>query len=139
MIETEVASTDLNNNEEMADDAKKLLDNLPPKSEEYQWIIVWPKLIGVVLFHVLGIAGLFRLHMVQIPTLIFTMFLAVLTSFGVQAGAHRLWAHRAYKASFGLRVFLAAIFTMCFQSSIHEWVRDHRGHHKVISNVNIPK
>lgn len=49
---------------------------------------------------------------------------------GVTCGAHRLWAHRTYKAKLPLRLFLMICQTTMLQNDIHEWVRDHRVHHK---------
>jgi stearoyl-CoA desaturase (delta-9 desaturase) len=49
---------------------------------------------------------------------------------GITAGAHRLWAHRTYKAKLPLRMFLGVLQTLAFQNSIFEWSRDHRVHHK---------
>lgn len=49
---------------------------------------------------------------------------------GITAGAHRLWAHKTYKAKWPLRLILAAWNTMAFQNDIYEWSRDHRVHHK---------
>ena len=49
---------------------------------------------------------------------------------GVTAGAHRLWAHRTYKAKFILRLLLMAFNCMACQNDIYEWSRDHRVHHK---------
>ncbi|TWW78945.1 Acyl-CoA desaturase [Takifugu flavidus] len=54
----------------------------------------------------------------------------LVSALGVTAGAHRLWSHRSYKASFPLRVFLAVANSMSFQNDIFEWARDHRVHHK---------
>ncbi|TYZ67766.1 hypothetical protein PybrP1_009865 [[Pythium] brassicae (nom. inval.)] len=53
-----------------------------------------------------------------------------LSGLGITAGAHRLWAHRSYKATLPLRVFLMLCNSMAFQGSIFEWSRDHRVHHK---------
>lgn len=53
-----------------------------------------------------------------------------LSLFGITAGAHRLWSHRAYKAKLPLRVFLALCNSMAYQNSIFVWARDHRVHHK---------
>lgn len=50
----------------------------------------------------------------------------VVIGFGITAGAHRLWAHRAYKAKLPLRVLLMFLNSMSFQNSIYEWARDHR-------------
>ena len=49
---------------------------------------------------------------------------------GITAGAHRLWAHRSYKASFPLRVILMLSNSIANQGSIWHWARDHRVHHK---------
>lgn len=54
----------------------------------------------------------------------------VFTGFGITAGAHRLWAHGAYKANLALKIFLAYFQTAAFQNTIFEWTRDHRSHHK---------
>ena len=53
-----------------------------------------------------------------------------ITSFGVPAGAHRLWSHRSYKANKKLQVLLMIFQSACIQNDIIEWVRDHRVHHK---------
>ena len=49
---------------------------------------------------------------------------------GITAGAHRLWAHKTYKAKFPLRMMLMIFNCMAFENDIYEWSRDHRVHHK---------
>lgn len=49
---------------------------------------------------------------------------------GITAGAHRLWAHKAYKANVPLRMLLTLFNTIAFQNHVIEWSRDHRVHHK---------
>lgn len=41
-----------------------------------------------------------------------------LAGFGITAGAHRLWSHRAYKAKWPLRLFLTFCNTLAFEVSI---------------------
>lgn len=41
-----------------------------------------------------------------------------------------MWAHKSYKATWQLRLILAAANLIAFQNNIFEWVRDHRVHHK---------
>lgn len=53
-----------------------------------------------------------------------------LAGFGVTGGAHRLWAHRAYKAKTPLRIILVCCYAMAGQNRLYDWVRDHRVHHK---------
>ncbi|KAK3876781.1 hypothetical protein Pcinc_018458 [Petrolisthes cinctipes] len=45
-------------------------------------------------------------------------------------GAHRLWAHRSFKATFPLRAVLVLFQTISLQQHIHEWTQNHRIHHK---------
>lgn len=49
---------------------------------------------------------------------------------GITGGVHRLWAHRSYKASYPLRLFLMISNSIANQGSIWHWARDHRVHHK---------
>lgn len=53
-------------------------------------------------------------------------------------GAHRLWAHRTYKAKFPLRIFLTIANSMAGQNSIYVWSRDHRTHHKCSETMGDP-
>lgn len=45
-------------------------------------------------------------------------------------GAHRLWAHRSFKATWQLSVLLMICNSTLFLKSIYIFVRDHRVHHK---------
>ncbi|XP_023169308.1 acyl-CoA Delta(11) desaturase-like isoform X2 [Drosophila hydei] len=56
--------------------------------------------------------------------------LYVVSGLGITAGAHRLWAHRSYKAKWPLRVLLVIFNTVAFQDAAYHWARDHRVHHK---------
>lgn len=49
---------------------------------------------------------------------------------GITVGAHRLWSHRSFEASFVARVFLMLCNSVANQGSIYHWSRDHRVHHK---------
>jgi fatty-acid desaturase len=56
--------------------------------------------------------------------------LYIISGLGITAGAHRLWAHRSYKAKVPLRIILAFFNTVAFQDAAIDWARDHRVHHK---------
>jgi len=49
---------------------------------------------------------------------------------GITAGAHRLWAHRSYKAALPYRVLMMIFQSLACQGSILNWARDHRVHHQ---------
>jgi stearoyl-CoA desaturase (delta-9 desaturase) len=57
-------------------------------------------------------------------------FFYFLSGLGITAGAHRLWAHRSFKAHWSVRFFLMLCNSMANQGTIFHWVRDHRVHHK---------
>jgi len=67
-----------------------------------------------------------------------TLVSAWLNLLGVTAGYHRLWSHRAYRASFGLRVLLAIIGLMSFQGSARWWALKHRLHHRFTDTPSDP-
>ncbi|XP_012529361.1 acyl-CoA Delta(11) desaturase [Monomorium pharaonis] len=59
------------------------------------------------------------------------VFMTIYTSgFGITAGVHRLWSHKAYKAKWPLRLLLAFLFTITGQRDVYTWALDHRVHHK---------
>lgn len=80
--------------------------------------------------HLAAILGLRCLPFCNYKTLLFAISLWPLTGLGITAGAHRLWSHRSYKATFQLRIFLMILNSIANQGSIYHWSRDHRIHHK---------
>lgn len=64
----------------------------------------------------------------------FVLFLVLYwaSGFGITAGYHRLWAHRAYEASYPVRLFLMLFGAAAIQGSILKWSYDHRRHHREV-------
>ncbi|XP_045447448.1 acyl-CoA Delta-9 desaturase-like [Melitaea cinxia] len=102
------------------------------KRRDYEWQIVWRNVLAFIYLHVATLYAFYLIFTGRAKgiTVVFGMVIAIMGGMGVTAGAHRLWAHRAYKARWPLRLFLAIMQTMAFQNHIFEWVRDHRVHHK---------
>jgi len=97
----------------------------------YKVQYVWRNIILMSMLHISAVYGLYiALYDAKWSTLMFLQTIAILSSMGVQAGAHRLWSHRAYKAKLPLRLILAFFHIMSLQNDIYEWCRDHRIHHK---------
>ena len=125
----------LNNNTNCnAEDVEELCEKSLTEKQNtpttYKMHILWPRLIILGALHVFAIWGLFCMHHIQTPTVWWTILLFYCNAIGLQVGAHRYWSHRSFKATFGLQLFLAALQTLAFQDTIHEWVRNHRCHHK---------
>ncbi|XP_076239713.1 acyl-CoA Delta-9 desaturase-like [Calliopsis andreniformis] len=102
--------------------------NVRPK---YKWKIVWRNVIAFLYLH---IGTLYATYLfcteAKLATFIYSWIIGYVSALGTTAGAHRLWAHRAYKAKLPLRIFLMLLQTLAFQNCIYEWVKDHRVHHK---------
>jgi len=97
---------------------------LPPRE------IVWGNVYKFIILHSLCLYGLTLLPSLSLNSWIFLTLTMSFSGLGITAGAHRLWAHRTYKASFPLRVFLLVANSMAGQNSAYVWSRDHRLHHK---------
>ncbi|KAF8585127.1 hypothetical protein K439DRAFT_1083268 [Ramaria rubella] len=63
-------------------------------------------------------------------SLVLATILWQLSCFGVTIGYHRLYSHRAFQATVGVRAVLAVLGSMAFQGSIKWWSLRHRLHHR---------
>jgi len=93
--------------------------------------IVWRNVAIMLYLHMAALYGFYLCFGVaKAATIGWAFFLFLFGGFGITGGAHRLWAHRSYKAKWPLRVFAAVAQTIAVQNDIYEWSRDHRVHHK---------
>ena len=94
--------------------------------------VVWRNVILFILLHIYTVYGIYLAlsgH-TKWETLLFSLTLYWFGGLGITMGAHRLWAHKSYKAILPIRFILMLCQTLAFQNSIYEWCRDHRVHHK---------
>ncbi|XP_029171349.1 acyl-CoA Delta(11) desaturase-like [Nylanderia fulva] len=97
----------------------------------YEMKIVWKNVIIFTYIHLSILYGLYLFAFyAKLWTIIWFYIIAVLSGFGITAGAHRLWCHRSYKAKWPLRLILVILNAAALQDNIFVWVRDHRTHHK---------
>lgn len=100
-------------------------------AEKRDMVFVWRNIIAFAYVHAAALYGAWLIFSsAKVYTTIFAIFLYYISGLGITAGAHRLWAHRSYKARFPLRVILAVFNTIAFQDCALHWARDHRVHHK---------
>lgn len=101
------------------------------KEDTYRLRIVWRNVILFVYLHMAALYGAWlMITSAKIQTSIWAYLLYQASGLGITAGAHRLWAHRSYKAKWPLRVLLVIFNTIAFENHVYEWARDHRVHHK---------
>ncbi|XP_046442058.1 acyl-CoA Delta-9 desaturase-like isoform X3 [Daphnia pulex] len=94
-------------------------------------VIVWRNVLVFIYLHLAALYGLYLCFTdVTWATLAWSYALFIFGGFGITGGAHRLWAHRCYKAKWPLRVIAAVGQTIALQNDIYVWSRDHRVHHK---------
>ncbi|CAL7934099.1 unnamed protein product [Xylocopa violacea] len=113
--------------------SQKLLvqNSFNSQQPKYKWRIVWRNVLAFIYLHIASFYGVYLIFtQAKFITFVWQMFLGICAGMGITAGAHRLWAHRSYKAKWPLRVLLMILQTIAFQNHIYEWVRDHRVHHK---------
>ncbi|CAG8455985.1 13530_t:CDS:10 [Dentiscutata erythropus] len=85
-----------------------------------------PVLISTPIIAIYG----FYTTKLQLYTAIWAIAYYFITGLGITAGYHRLWAHRAYKASRPFEIFLIFAASGAVEGSIRWWCRDHRSHHR---------
>ncbi|XP_018393070.1 PREDICTED: acyl-CoA Delta(11) desaturase-like [Cyphomyrmex costatus] len=91
----------------------------------------WFNIVTLSLFHLGFVYACFTFKFFEnLKTTLWLIVMILTSGLGVTAGVHRLWTHRAYKAKWQLRTILAIFYTSAGMNDIHEWVRDHRVHHK---------
>ncbi|KRT81555.1 hypothetical protein AMK59_5874, partial [Oryctes borbonicus] len=83
-----------------------------PKNETFIPRIRWPDLAAQVFIHVGCVYGLVLCFYSRFYTTLFAFCTIYTSGFGITAGVHRLWSHRAYKANWALRFFLVILFTV---------------------------
>lgn len=72
------------------------------------------------------------------PVLIMSVIQYFLTGLGITGGYHRLWSHRAYKASWPVEFVLAMWGAAAFEGSARWWSRNHRAHHRYVDTDKDP-
>lgn len=77
--------------------------------------IVWRNVAIFTLLHIGALYGVYLCFEAKRATLLFAFILYICGGLGITAGAHRLWAHRTYKAKMPLRILLALFQTLAVQ------------------------
>ncbi|XP_046592303.1 stearoyl-CoA desaturase isoform X2 [Neodiprion lecontei] len=105
-------------------------------SEEVRQNLVWKNIFRLGFFHVgfVFACSVYGFGLSAVPIKWLTVLWAVIcyyvSGLGITAGVHRLWSHRAYKATLGLRIMLMLMYSAAGLYGIFYWVKDHRIHHK---------
>nr|AFJ66832.1 delta 12 acylCoA desaturase/acetylenase [Chauliognathus lugubris] len=117
--------------EEDAEITPEQIEEVHKTSKNRHLPLVWRDVIKFAVLHALGFYGFYLMFTsARIWTSVLVFINYHLGILGITAGAHRLWAHKAYKARWPLKLFLAYIQTLAFQFDIIFWAKYHRVHHK---------
>lgn len=92
--------------------------------------LVWRNIVLFTVLHALAVVGVFYGPYASWQSWLFFLPMYLMSGLGVTAGAHRLWAHKTYKAKLPMQIALMFFNCISMQNHILEWSRDHRVHHK---------
>jgi len=128
-VNRNISERDNNNVPAKTDDLKKSsADDAPWGFKD----LVWKNIAFFVYLHLGSFYGLYLIFTGQckIATILMAALLVHWGLLGITAGAHRLWSHKGYKATWQLKLILTFFNTIAHQNGIWVWVHDHRVHHK---------
>ncbi len=94
--------------------------------------IDWRNLIFLVVLHSVGVAGLAAYLTTRNPSSVAAVLLVAgfgLTTFGISAGYHRLFAHSSYTTGPVVKGLLLLLGAAAVQNSALTWATKHRLHH----------
>lgn len=87
-------------------------------------------LVGLPLAALVGLVYHFMYESWSSTLLISMIVMYALNIFVISAGYHRLFSHRAYKASWPVKAFMLFFGASTVENSALLWASDHRTHHK---------
>lgn len=88
--------------------------------------------VGLLVIHAMALTCLMRYDIWWGETQLVRVQILLQTIVGISScgGAHRLWVHQAYSASFGLQAFYGIFVFAGMTGSPLGWLRSHKTHHK---------
>lgn len=93
--------------------------------------VLWHAVIWIIAVHLCGVVGIWCLWSnFHAATVVLAISMFVLVHLSISAGLHRLFSHKSYRATKPLELFLVLFSAAAFQSTIIEWVYQHRMHHE---------
>jgi len=104
-----------------------------PRTPDTWWLVG----VFVAVGHIIGLYTVFC-YSASWKIYLATFLTCYFTAYGITAGYHRLWSHRAYSASLPLRIVLMILGTNAFQGSIKWWTLRHRLHHRYTDTEHDP-
>lgn len=96
--------------------------------------IIYPSTIPFVLTHLACFAAIWT--GVTMESILMCVVLYWLRIFGIGAGYHRYFSHRAYRTSRAFQLFLAVLSQSTTQKSVLWWASKHRHHHQYSDTSN---
>ena len=108
--------------------------NAPLPKAPFNWVAIFA-LVFLPIVAVIAIPLYAFQHDFSLAAWISMFVLLGVSSLGITAGYHRLWAHRAYEANLPLKIILMIMGTFAVQNSILFWSSGHRTHHRHVDDI----
>ena len=104
------------------------VDQVPPVVHAGQKLVTLAIVAGPVVALAVVVPLLWG-HAVHLSDLVIALVFYLVTGFGITVGFHRLFTHRAFGPSRGLKIALAVMGSMAVEGTATSWVATHRRHH----------
>lgn len=111
------------------DSRKPHISEQPMTLKNWYKHINWLSTTLIIFLPLMGVIASYFVPL-QLNTALFAVLYYFFSGLGITAGYHRLWAHRCYKATLPLRIFLAVGGAAAVEGSARWWSAGHRSHHR---------
>ncbi|EDV18722.1 uncharacterized protein TRIADDRAFT_34752, partial [Trichoplax adhaerens] len=101
-------------------------DEVKPHPGKYHIVAI----IYHTYYHILACVGFYHLFYLKWQSLLWVIFYHYCAILGNGVCVHRLYSHRAFKATVPLRILLLFMYAIANGITAFTWSRDHRVHHK---------
>jgi stearoyl-CoA desaturase (delta-9 desaturase) len=119
------------------DPSKPHISDTPFTWQNWHQHVNWLNTVFICLIPLAGLISTFWVPLYR-KTAVFAVIYYFNTGLGITAGHHRLWAHRSYKATLPLKIYLAAVASGAVEGSIRWWSHGHRAHHRYTDTEKDP-
>lgn len=101
------------------------------------------RVLGIIFLHIAAFGSIFYIYTkknnkIKWQTILLQVMFLILSQISITGGYHRLWSHRSYEAHPILELFYLFFGTMATQSSVIQWVKEHRTHHRNEEKIGDP-
>jgi stearoyl-CoA desaturase (delta-9 desaturase) len=94
-------------------------------------------LLGTLLLAMVLVPWKLAVQGLRLSEVVFFLVMYTLIGLSITVGYHRLFSHRAFRATWPLRLLALLFGAAAFQNSAIAWCSDHRHHHRFVDDIEL--